>query len=86
MNLQPRIEADSRTFYFMLLPIFYSLKSLRSLRSVEKKLRDASDNRHVNATIVEIELKCGFHMIVTTIAEYFCSDHSDHILKAFIVF
>ena len=57
MNLQPRIEADSRTLYFMLLPIFYSLKSLRSLRSVEKKLSDASDNRHVNATIVEIELK-----------------------------
>ena len=53
MNLQLRIEANSRTFYFMLLPIFYSLKSLRSLRSLEKKLSDASDNRHVNATILQ---------------------------------
>ena len=71
-----------------------SLRSLWSLRSVEKKLSDASDNWHVIATIVKRELKsisrqqyleCGFHRIAT-IAEYFCSDRSDHILKAFIDF
>ena len=26
MNLQPRIEVDNRTLYFMLLPIYYFVK------------------------------------------------------------
>ena len=57
MNPQPRSEVESRKFYFMYCLFSISLKSLRSLRSVEKELSDASDNRHVIATIVEIELK-----------------------------
>ena len=85
------IDEHSILCYCLFSISLKSLRSLWSLRSVEKKPSDASDNWHVIATIVERELKsisrqryleCGFHRIAT-IAEYFCSDH---ILKAFIDF
>ena len=90
MNLQPRIEVDSRMFCFMLLPIFYFVKIApigreKYERCFRQPAWDCDDRRDRTEVYPATTIECGFHMIVT-IAEYFCSDRSDHILKAFTVF